>query len=147
MDPVSAIGLVGAVVGVTDVVTGTINKLSVLKTRYRQANFFVSLLLGQLCTIQAALTRLADLQRSDGVDYLQPSEELRNALEASLDGCGILLGCLEEQLDQLSTQDDGQLNAKGKLSFLWHDQDVKDYLDLLDRQVNALSLLLQAIRW
>ena len=147
MDPVSAAGLIGSVIGITDVVARSIHKLSVLGTRYRQANSWVSALLGQLCTIKAALAQLTDLSRSEGADILRSSVEIKNALESSLDGCSILVESLEEQLDRLSTQDDGCLDARGKLSFLWRDEEVKNYLDLLDRQVNALNLLLQVVQW
>lgn len=147
MDPMSAIGLVGSVVGVLDVVTRSVNKLSSLRTKFRRADFFVSALHGHLCVVQAALHELAERLRAEHPNFLQPKEKVQTALETSLEGCGILVASFEEQLDKFRDEGDAQMTAQGKLSFLWHDRDVKDYLDLLDRHVNALNLLLQVIQW
>lgn len=147
MDPVSAISLIGSVLGVADIVTRSINKLSLLKTKYRQADLDVSALLGQLCTLQAALSQLAELRQSGYAAGVALSDELANAFSNSLDGYGILVASLEESLEQLEIQGSGQLSGKGKLSLLWNGQNIKDYIELLDRQVNALNLLLHAIQW
>ena len=147
MDPVSAIGAVGSVIGVLDIATRSINKLNVLRSRYRQANFLVSALLAQLYTVQATLHQIKQLQHTTGFRRALESQQLQSALEVSLEGCDVLMASLEEQLDQLSTRDGGELNSKGKLTFLWQDQDIEEYSDLLGRQISALNLLLQAIQW
>ena len=141
------IGIVGSIAGVLDIATRSISKLSLLRSRYRQANLFVSTLLGQLCTVQASLEQLKRLQQSAGFHRALDSQELRTAFKVSLEGCDILLISLEEQLDQLSKNEEGNLYSRSKLVFMWHDQEVKDYLDLLDRQINTLNLLLQATQW
>ncbi|KAL9053501.1 MAG: hypothetical protein Q9162_004739 [Coniocarpon cinnabarinum] len=147
MDPIAATSFLGALLGLVDITTRSINKSSVFRTRYRQANLFVSALLGHLCTIKAALTQLAEFQRCDVGVCSETAEELSLALGDSLDGFGILVSSIEEQLDGMGTNDDGQLSVKGRLSFLWHDEEVKDRLNVLDRQVNALNLLLQVMQW
>jgi hypothetical protein len=45
MDPVSAIGLVGAVVGVVDVISRNIGYLMDLQSRYKSADIKISLLI------------------------------------------------------------------------------------------------------
>ena len=141
------VGIVGSIAGVLDIATRSISKLSLLRSRYRQANLFVSTLLGQLYTVQATLEQLKRLQQTIGFHRALDSQELRTAFEVSLEGCDVLLISLEEQLDQLSKDEEGNLNSRSKLVFMWHDQEVKDYLDLLDRQINTLNLLLQATQW
>ena len=147
MDPISVIGLLGSVVGVLDVVTRSVNKLSGIRTKFRRATFLVSALHGHLCIVQAALSQLEEILRANSPHFVQSKAEIKVALEISLEGCGILVASLEEQLDKLYDENNEQMTAQGKLSFLWHDQDIKEYLDLLDRHVNALNLLLQAIQW
>lgn len=143
MDPVSAIGLVGSILSLADIVTRSINRLSALKTKYRQADVSLSALIGTLYVLKAALQQLAEQHPS--TDVL--NAELDDALTYSLDGCRTIITTLEERLDQLEKRKSGRLTSKGKASLVWHDDDIKESLALLDRQVNALNLLLQAIQW
>ena len=150
MDPVSALGLVESVLAIANLVGGTLRRLSVLKPKYKQADFTVDLVVVQLCTIQAALTQLIDLQRLKHIDLRLAGTDITPPLSNSLNGCDSLVASLATQLGQLGQlekQDNTRLTAKGKLSFLWHDQDIKEYLVLLDHHVNALKLLLQVVQW
>jgi hypothetical protein len=54
MDPVSAIGLVGSIIGVVDVISGNISSIIDLQSRYKTADLKVHLLIGQLSTLKAA---------------------------------------------------------------------------------------------
>ncbi|KAI9686854.1 MAG: guanine nucleotide-binding protein subunit alpha [Bathelium mastoideum] len=128
MDPASIIGIVGSVVGIADVVTRSIGSLNGLKLKYRDAPTLVSTLIGQLYTTQTALDQLS----SWAEDY-----------------AGIPTSVEAERYAELAAQVGNALDCFGpliRISFLWNERDLNEYLTLLDRQVNALTLLLQAIQ-
>ncbi|KAL9109582.1 MAG: hypothetical protein Q9227_005762 [Pyrenula ochraceoflavens] len=146
MDPISAVGLVGSIVSIADAVLQTANRLSLLQSKYRQADSSVSLLVGQIYTIQVALRQLA-ASREGGITSLAScGSKGLSGLSTSLDGCKLLTGSLNEKLNDLERQVDGKLSIKGKISLLWHDWEIRDYLDMLDRHVNALNLLLNVVQ-
>ena len=147
MDPISAVGLLSSVISIAQLVTHAARRLSMLKTKYRQADLTVSLLIGQLCTMEAALNQLAEFQQPDSVRLAASRSDMQTALSTSIDGCRFLIQSLDERLDQLEEQAQGRLSAWGRWLLLWNEHDIKCFLDLLDRQVNALNLLLQAIQW
>lgn len=140
MDPASAIGIIGSLVGVANVAGSIINTLSNLRTKYRNADLAVAALIGQLCTIKAALTQL-------GSCHDQQLQNLESELRLAVDACSLLVTSLDDKVTKLETKTAGQLSSKGKTSFLLAEKDLEHYLTLLDRQVNALSLLLVASQW
>ena len=148
MDPVSAsLGIVGSLLTIADVVTRSVNRLSTLKAKYRRASLSVTVLLGQLCTIQAVLEQLTNLQKSNRLNLTSSTLDLGPALTTSLDACGIIIESVGDLLDQLEKQDGSSLTAQGKIMFLWHEDEIKDFLGFLDPQINALTLLLQVMQW
>ena len=58
MDPVSALGLAGAVVGIIDILSRGLSNLSEVAGKYRRANFTLRLVITQLSTLRAALKQL-----------------------------------------------------------------------------------------
>ena len=151
MDPASIIGIVGSVVGIADVVTRSIRSLNSLKTKYRDAPALVSTLIGQLYTTQVALEQLSiwagdysGIPTSvEAERYAQLAAQVGNALDCF----SPLILSLQQHLNKLESLDAIQFGFQKKVSFLWKERDLNDYLALLDRQVNALTLLLEAIQW
>ena len=146
MDPVSIFSIIGSVVGIADVVTRSIRRLSGLQTKYRDVPFFVSNLIGQLCTVQAALDQLSSWTHKSLTDdprYSQLASQIGNSL-----GCfGPLITSLHEHLNELDGLEDAQMTFTKKISFLWSEKDLANYITILNHQVNAVTLLLQAIQW
>ena len=146
MDPASIIGLVGSVLGIADVVTRSIKRLSTLRTKYQDAPFLVSNLIGQLCTVEAALDQLSVWTQEDlksDPRYTHLASQVSN----SLDCFGPLIVSLQKHLDQLDDVGNTQLGVKQKMTFIWNEKDLQEYVILLSHQINALTLLLQAIQW
>jgi guanine nucleotide-binding protein G(i) subunit alpha len=148
MDPASILGIIGSVISIADIVTRSVRRLSSLKTKFKDVPFLVTTLTGQLCTVQAALDQLSvwakrDLNSNDR--YKKLATQVGDALECF----GPLIKALESRLDQIEGVDQGesQNNTAKRLFFLWTERELMDYLSLLDRQVNALTLLLQALQW
>ncbi|KAL9620898.1 MAG: hypothetical protein Q9160_004551 [Pyrenula sp. 1 TL-2023] len=134
MDPASAINLFRSITGIADVVLKTANRLSFLQTKYRQANASVSLLIGQLYTIQATLKQLTSLA-SLGF-------EGTNGLSNCVDGIRMLLASLNERLYSVERQTIEELNTRGTISFLWREQEINEQRTLLEEEESVRVLRL-----
>jgi hypothetical protein len=146
MDPVSALGLVGAIIGVVDVISRNISSLIDLQSRYKSADLKVGLLIGQLSTLKAALKQIIELMNTSLVAVPQ-HQQLLHDLKTSLDCCEVVILVLDERLCCLQRREDSGLNVLNRVQFLWDEKSMTDYLNLLNNQINALNLLLTALQW
>jgi hypothetical protein len=146
MDPVSAIGLVGAIIGVVDVISRNISTLKDLQSRYKIAGLKVSLLIGQLSTLQAAFKQIVELMNTSIIATFC-YRQLVDDLKASLDCCEAVILLLEERLSALRRGEDNGLDAMSRAQFVWDEKNMTDYLNLLSNQINAFNLLLTALQW
>jgi hypothetical protein len=91
--------LIGSVFSISDVVAKSIRKLSDLRSRYHNAPFQITTLVGQLYIIQAEAGQLTQWKSSA---FLNESRYLKLAsqIEASLDSFGPLILALEKYLDK-----------------------------------------------
>jgi hypothetical protein len=146
MDPVSILGLVGTALSVAKAVTQTISQLSELRSRYRNVPMHLTTLLGQLYMVRAALDQISSWSSQDL--WSNPRyQELAEQIDTSLDCFRPLILTLQQHLDELALPQDLDLSARNKLTFLWNEADLLRFLSLLDCQVNALNLFLQAVQW
>ncbi|KAI0476547.1 G-protein alpha subunit-domain-containing protein [Xylariaceae sp. FL0804] len=143
MDPISLVGLVGSVTALGAAVVKCIAGLSSLKSRYHDAPLVVSTIIGQLYMVKAALDHLA-AWKSPQYDRDPRYRQLALQIENSLDSFGLLILALEQKLDSFSNSE--QMTASSRVMFLWDKDETTEFSALLDRQVNALNLLLQAVR-
>jgi chaperonin cofactor prefoldin len=146
MDPVSAVGLAGALVGIGDVITRSIRSLIDLQSKYRSSSLVVSLLIGQLTTLKAALNQITEWVGNSLVSVPQ-HEQLVADLQASLGSCHVLIFVLEERIEKLEQEQDhgDDLTVKGKIGFLLEESSLNEFTNHLNNQVNALNLLLTAL--
>lgn len=145
MDPVSAIGLAGSIVGIIDVATRTISALRALQQRWRVADLTISLLISQLTTLRAALNQIEEWISAS----LNPIEhyQLVMDLEASLESCETLLLFIDGQLSHLDWKDSNGLSIESKMRVALQDKVVKECATHLANQSTALNLLLTALNW
>lgn len=146
MDPISAIGLAGSLVGISDVIARSLRRLIELQSRYRSASLTVSLLIGQITTIKAALDQITQWVTSSLVS-IPKHEQLVADLGVSLESCKLLVTVLEERISQLECDQGANLNVKGKIGFLWEESDLNIYTNHLNNQIHALNLFLTALHW
>lgn len=146
MDPVSAIGLTGSVLGIIDIVTRSVQTLQSLQVQYKRADLTASLLIGQLSTLKAALSQISDLVNIDLIKAPQ-HRQLVADLTISLDCCGVLVRVLDDRLQDLKRDEHGALRAVGKAKLVWEEKDMVDIRNHLNHQTNALNLLLTASQW
>jgi hypothetical protein len=146
MDPVTIFQIVGTAVSLGDVVVKCITGLSALKTSYHDAPMHISTMIGQLYIVRTALDQLSVWNKGEN-DRDPRYRELALQIGNSLDSFGVLILALQKLIDQFDSPGPSSMAAKSRIKFLWSEKEIAEYSTLLDRQVNALSLLLQATQW
>ena len=146
MDPVSAVGLAGSVLGIIDIVTRSVQTLQNLQKKYKDADLTVSLLIGQLSTLKAALFQISEWINTSLVNAPQ-HHQLVADLTISLNCCELLIRVLSARLHEFKRTDSGSLSTMGKGLFAWEETDRRELLNHLDHQTNALNLLLTTFQW
>jgi hypothetical protein len=146
MDPVTIFQIVGTAVSLGDIVVKCITRLSSLKSKYHDAPIHISTMIGQLYIVQTALDQLSVWNRAEN-DRNPRFQQLATQIGDSVDSFGVLILALQRHLDQFESPDSSGMVAKSRFQFLWSEKEISEYSILLDRQVSALSLLLQAIQW
>ncbi|KAI0444139.1 G-protein alpha subunit-domain-containing protein [Xylaria telfairii] len=145
MDPASIVQIVGTALSLGDVVIKCLAGLRSLKNKYHDAPLFISTIIGQLYMVQSALDQLAIWSKPEhGRDprYRQLAYQIDNALDCF----SLLVTTLERRLDDFRLISSNDMTTAQRLTFLWGEKETSDFSLLLDRQVNALNLLLQAVQ-
>ncbi|TGJ81406.1 hypothetical protein E0Z10_g7353 [Xylaria hypoxylon] len=145
MDPATIFQIVGAVVSLGDVVIGCITRLSALKAQFHDAPIIVTSMIGQLHMVKIAQDQLSPLNSPNfthDARYRQLASQLGNAL----DSFGPILLALGQQLDRYEGIGADRMTARNRMGFLHGEREMTNLSILLDRQVNALNLLLSAIQ-
>ena len=146
MDPVSIFALAHTVLSIVSVIAKNINALSTLQAKYRNADLSVFLLIGQLSTLKAALGQISEWIKIEDLTAQSEHLQLVEDLNVALDGCQILISILDDRVNQLANKESSDsLKVRGKIVFLWEEQELNVYVTHLNNQVNALTLLLSAI--
>ena len=146
MEPVSIVGLAGAVVGIANVLGQSMLLLNNLRARFKEANLTVTLLIGQLNAVKAALKQIQLwlLESSDeDSNYFQLSLDL----ESSLSSCGILVGLIDDQLSKLEWDGNDILKFESRARIVLEDTRTRECLDYLGHLISSLNLLLLAFNW
>ncbi|KAI1868106.1 uncharacterized protein JN550_006594 [Neoarthrinium moseri] len=145
MDPVSIFQIVSSAVSLGDVVVKCITRLSSLKSKYHDAPIILSTMIGQLYMVQVAIEQLSEwskAERSHDPRYQQLAVQVSH----SLDSFDLLILALQQLLDYVDSAAPAPMSVKRRIAFLWSEKEMAGYSVLLDRQANALNLLLQAIQ-
>ena len=146
MDPVSIVGLAGSVLGTIDIMTRSIISLRHLQQQWKGADLTVSLLIGQLATLKAALQQIShwiSISLAAGPQYHQLVTDLDSALES----CALLIVFIDNHLSRLEWNEANKLNFESRARAVLEDKSIKDCVGHLNNQANALNLLLTASNW
>ena len=143
MDPLSVVGAVGAIVGAA---TRSINSLCQLQKQWSGIDLTVSLLAGQLSSINAALNRIFEWM-SRNLETIPQHHQLTIDLETSLESCRVLMLFLEGHLSRLEWNDTKTVPLKNKFGAVLKDQTSTDCMNRLHGQTTALNFLLSALNW
>ena len=145
MDPVSAIGLAGSILGIIDVATRSIGALRALQQRWEMADLTISLLISQLSTLKAALSQIEGWI-STNLNAIQHYQLVMD-LGASLESCETLLLFIDGTLSHLALNDSNPLSLESRIKAVLQDKTVKECATHLANQSTALNLLLTAMNW
>lgn len=146
MDPASAISLAGSVVAIVGLATKMIKCLHELQERSKEAGLMVALLISQLTTLRAALNQIEEWI-SSSLAAVPQYHQLIMDLEGSLCSCNILIACMDHHISKLAWTEDEALTYKSRVRVVLEDRAIKDCLDHLNNQINALNLLLTVFNW
>lgn len=146
MDPVSVAGLTASLLGTVNIIAKSVGFLASLQSKYRQADLTVSLLIGQLSTLQSALNQISEWVTVSLV-AVSRYEQLVSDLTISVEGCRVLLLRLDDRITSFKRNKANTLVFRDKARLLWAENDTSLYLSLLNNQITALNLLLTALQW
>lgn len=151
MDPASAIGLVGAIVGIADVIVKSVNSLRHFQSSYQGADVRVGALVSQLLAVKAALGNVSDMISSDweGGHIAESrlfSRQFCEDLRVSLYGCEAMVCALDSQLVNLRRNENNGLTTASRFHMAMQDSAIDGYLMMLNNQTSALQLLLTSLQ-
>jgi guanine nucleotide-binding protein G(i) subunit alpha len=143
-DPLTVISTGASVVGIIEVLAKTMSRLGELKERWKQADFTFINLIGQLSALKTALNKLQEWIDSD-VDETQPL--LVMDLEASITCCRMLIDKINAEVSDLHRVAENGLSSQGKLKLMLKNGTLEGLQKMVERQTNALTLLLMVCNW
>ena len=144
MDAVTIIGLAASVVNIVDVIAKSIKNLRDLQQKWEAADWTVNSLITQLSTLSTALRRI-ETWISTVLCKEPQHNQLVEQLGESLDGCWSLVKFMYDNLQFLDWTEVNNLTSLAKIKAVFHDGAIKECAIHLDRQTNALTLLLTAL--
>lgn len=145
MDPASAIGVASAVLSIVNLISKSVASLSDLHSRFNAADLRVSLLIGQLSTVKAALNQIAKLL--EGPYGALRDSQLMSDFSSSLGCVQAVVVVLDDKISLMQRDSANELTIRSKAHFMWDEKTMDDYLNLLNNQIHALGLLLTALQW
>jgi hypothetical protein len=117
-----------------------------VRKRYKDAGFSIDLLIGQLCTLRAALEQITKWV-STTLITTSSQDDFINDLNTSLEGCNILMTVLEQYVKDCIGTDTSGIRFTRKIKHLFNEDTIKVYSEQLRSQIEALNLLLTAFNW
>lgn len=145
MDPVSVIGIIGSVFGVTDIVARCLRGLVGLQSVYRSADILVTIVIGHLHTVEAVLNMIRDWLGS--LEDVSEYAELLANVNMAVGCCAVIAEHLSEKIERLQRGIDSKLTHTAKLLYVLGESEIKEMNGHLATQVQALHILVDAARW
>ena len=141
-DPVTIIGTASAAANVLSVLTSTIDIFHRFRIEWKNADFMFLNLIAQLTALRAAVNKIQEWILAE----TEAHHQLIMDLDLSLHCCQMLIGKMNSKLSELCLDDEG-LDFVGKIKFLFGGKSVDSIQKMIERQTNALTLLLAACNW
>jgi len=138
-DPITIIGTAGAIANIVDLLGKTISTLNDLQNQWKIADLTVMAFKSQLLVFKEALRRI--LAWAEGTST-ENHHELLLCLESSVMCCRLLVAKIDDEVTQLETTAEGQLNLASKVKLLFKTKDMEEVQRKIDQQTHALNLLL-----
>jgi guanine nucleotide-binding protein G(i) subunit alpha len=140
-EALAIIGGAASVVSIIDVLARSIDSIRELRSEWKDADFTVLNLLTQLTAFKAALTKIQEWMDSE---MAEPHHQLRMDLDDSVTWCRILAEMVDKLLSDLEHQPNEPLDKIAKARLLFGSKSMEHLQKMIERQTNALTLLLTA---
>ncbi|KIX02267.1 uncharacterized protein Z518_08206 [Rhinocladiella mackenziei CBS 650.93] len=146
MDPVcGTVGLVAGVGSIISIVGKSVQTLTSLRQKYKEAELNITLLTGHLRTVRMALFQV-QTWATECLPGESQHHQLTVDLEDAVSHCRLLVEYIDNQISKFDWDNDEELGVGSKVLYLLEDQATKDCLNRLDHQINALNLCLTAFK-
>lgn len=143
--PLTNLGAATSIPTLIEVLSRIVTTLHTLDARYATADFTFMFLIGQLTSLKAALTMLQEWRSTDSHE---PHHQLVMDWERSIACCRMLVRMIGDEVDELgAVNEEGGLDAKWKSKLMGKNGGLEETQKKVDRQIEALSLLLTACNW
>jgi hypothetical protein len=144
-DPLSIIGAAGAVANIVDLIAKSIKSIQELHDRWKEADITVLNIMVQLTALRAALTEIKKWMIDDLTE--DPHHQLVMDLDVSVKCCQLLMTKMDILLGGLTEKTSGPLDFEGTVMVVFKGNNLEHVSKLIDRQIQALNLLLSACTW
>ena len=143
-EALAAVGSIGAIVNIIDATSKSISRMNDLHAQWKDADITVLSLASQLSAFRAALRRIQEWL--DG-EHSATHHQLVMDLDETLSFCSILAN----KIEALSAGWEALIQDRKSTATRWKvilgSKGVDTILVLVERQTNALTLLLTACHW
>lgn len=146
MEALTILGAASSVISVLDVATRCIHSLRAFKQHWDDTDMTVTLLIGQISTLKAALSQISEWM-STSTGAAPQHHQLIMDLEVSLHSCRLLIAFIDDHLSSLILDHHNELMFKSRARAMLQDRGIKDCVNHLNNQTAALNLLLTALNW
>jgi hypothetical protein len=146
MEVAGIIGTAGAIVGIIDIAARSILVLADIRRRFKETNLTLELLSNQLLSVRTALEQIHALI-NDSLEEDDPHYSMMISLDSSVKCCGFLVRLLDENIAKFEYDDDESLTLESRVRLVLDSKGIEECQARLDRQINALTLVLTAYKW
>jgi len=121
-----------------------VSALSELHNQWKQADFIFINLIAQLTALKAALSKLQEWMDAD---IEEPHHQLVMDLEVSITCCRMLVSKMDSEVAELRQNDNNGLDTQSKMKLVVKNGTLEALQKMVERQTNALTLLLTVCNW
>lgn len=140
-DPFTIIGSVSALCNIVDGISRAITTIGILHDRWKNSDIYFLSLASQLVSLRAALCRIQEWMDTDTQSV---HHQLTMDLDVSIACCKLLVDSLDLLMDQIDRSTDQPLDVFAKLKLVFGTGGIDELQKHIERQTNALNLLLSA---
>jgi guanine nucleotide-binding protein G(i) subunit alpha len=147
VEPLTIIGTAAAVVGIIQSIAKALSTLHDLRGQWKQSDLTLVNLEVQLLALKTALGKIEEWLKPGLEEEQDPCHELVLTVGTVIQCCGMLAAMLDTEVSEFSRNADNLLDTQSRVKFLSKNGTLEELQTMVDRQTNALTLLLTACNW
>jgi uncharacterized protein YoxC len=148
MEPISIVGLVGTAVSLIQTSVGIVQNLHDLKEKYKSTNSTLQNITQECSTLGAAVAQIKIWIEGSLAQAPEGQRQRVLPLNSALHEFTISIKPLNEEITNMlgKARPSGILPHRVRFKVVWNETKMKDHLETLRWQANAIQLLLAATR-